>query len=84
MRRRKRSAREHSGTTGCSFDNKLVAEIAEKHLLLLAADPKGREVGGRGHAAAVGAGGSPSPGQGGRLNVAKGCYRQKPRLIHIE
>lgn len=65
-------------------DNKLVAEIAERHLSSLAVDPDGREVRRRSSAEAIAAGGGPSPGQGGRLSVAKGCHKQKPCSIHVE
>jgi hypothetical protein len=47
---------------GARFDNKLVAEIGDRHLLLLAVTPRDREIQRGRNAAAVALGGGPVPG----------------------
>jgi hypothetical protein len=59
---------------GARFDNKLVAEIDDRHLLLVAVSLVGRETQRERKAAAVAWRGGPSPGKGGQLNGVKGCY----------
>lgn len=59
---------------GARFDNKLVAEIDDRHLLLVAVSLAGRKTRQERKAAAVAWRGGPAPGKGGQLNGAKGCY----------
>jgi hypothetical protein len=65
---------------GCSLTISWLQRLNERHLLLLAVEPDGRKTWRRSRAKAVAKGGSPSPGQGGRLSGVKGCYKRQATL----